>query len=326
MSDTKMSEEDIFKDVINPRSRSILEQVVQRSGLDKQRILDDFNEKVQSPYVIKSIKPEDNKTVEQARQDYVAGVLISKYNKRSPVSIFDVIPLGHQGVRVTKTKKRVDTVVAVVKNTANAEAPKIKAITFWDKEAENISSGIEFGSSYRNVMLSQNIQTGNLSGDNRSRFENPEDLNIDDIYKNLGITRSGYKELFKNPTKLNNMGYAIEEDIKMFEGFVKRYSEGLKKTANPEQPHDSDYWRQYRIHIKDAEGNLQTQEILPDGLVVEEEISCWVPKDQAGIEEGSLVQVIGIAKLGKDNQTGNLQVNFNAYHVRVLVAPESEGL
>ena len=326
MSDTKMSEEDIFKDVINPRSRSILEQVVQRSGLSKDRILADFNEKVESPYVIKSIKPETNKTVEQARQDYVAGVLISKYNKRSPVSIFDVIPLGHQGVRVTKTKKRVDTVVAVVKNTAKEEAPSIKAITFWDKEAEDISSGIEFGSSYRNVMLSQNIQTGNLSGDNRSRFENPEDLNIDDIYKNLGITRSGYKELFKNPTKLNNMGYAIEEDIKMFEGFVKRYSEGLKKTANPEQPHDSDYWRQYRIHIKDAEGNLQTQEILPDGLVVEEEISCWVPKDQAGIEEGSLVQVIGIAKLGKDNQSGNLQVNFNAYHVRVLIAPESEGL
>ena len=41
-----MSEEDIFKDVINPRSRSILEQVVQRSGLSKERILADFNEKV----------------------------------------------------------------------------------------------------------------------------------------------------------------------------------------------------------------------------------------------------------------------------------------
>ena len=74
MSTNESSMDDIFKDVINPRSRDILEQVVQRSGLDKQRILDDFNEKVQSPYVIKSIKPEANKTVEQARQDYVAGV------------------------------------------------------------------------------------------------------------------------------------------------------------------------------------------------------------------------------------------------------------
>ena len=103
--------------------------------------------------------------------------------------------------------------------------------------------------------------------------------------------------------------------------------EGVKKNpSNPENLHESDYWRQYRIHIKDADGNLQTQEVLSDGTVVEEEVSCWVPKDQAGISEGSLVQVIGVAKLGKNNQTGNIQVDFNAYHVRVLVAPESEGI
>jgi len=321
-----MSEEDIFKDVINPRSRSILEQVVQRSGLSKERILADFNEKVSSPYVIKSIKAEANKTIEQARQDYVAGVLISKYNKRSPVQVFDVIPLGHAGVRMTKTKKFVDSVVAVVRKTdpQSNEAPSVKLVTFWDKEAENISSEIEFGSSYKNVSLSQNTQSGQLSGDNRSRFENPEDVDIDSIYNGLGIKRSGYKELYQNPTKLNNMGYTVDDDIRMFEGFVKRYNEGVKKTSNPENLHESDYWRQYRIHIKDADGNLQTQEVLSDGTVVEEEVSCWVPKDQAGISEGSLVQVIGVAKLGKNNQTGNIQVDFNAYHVRVLVAPESE--
>ena len=305
-----MSEEDIFKDVINPRSRSILEQVVQRSGLSKERILADFNEKVSSPYVIKSIKAEANKTIEQARQDYVAGVLISKYNKRSPVQVFDVIPLGHAGVRKTDPQSN--------------EAPSVKLVTFWDKEAENISSEIEFGSSYKNVSLSQNTQSGQLSGDNRSRFENPEDVDIDSIYNGLGIKRSGYKELYQNPTKLNNMGYTVDDDIRMFEGFVKRYNEGVKKTSNPENLHESDYWRQYRIHIKDADGNLQTQEVLSDGTVVEEEVSCWVPKDQAGISEGSLVQVIGVAKLGKNNQTGNIQVDFNAYHVRVLVAPESE--
>ena len=305
-----MSEEDIFKDVINPRSRSILEQVVQRSGLSKERILADFNEKVSSPYVIKSIKAEANKTIEQARQDYVAGVLISKYNKRSPVQVFDVIPLGHAGVRKTDPQSN--------------EAPSVKLVTFWDKEAENISSEIEFGSSYKNVSLSQNTQSGQLSGDNRSRFENPEDVDIDSIYNGLGIKRSCYKELYQNPTKLNNMGYTVDDDIRMFEGFVKRYNEGVKKTSNPENLHESDYWRQYRIHIKDADGNLQTQEVLSDGTVVEEEVSCWVPKDQAGISEGSLVQVIGVAKLGKNNQTGNIQVDFNAYHVRVLVAPESE--
>ena len=322
-------EQDIFKEVISTRSKEILEQVVQRSGLSKERILTDFNEKVQSPYVIKSIKAEPNKTIEQARQDYVAGILISKYNKRSPVQVFDVIPLGHAGVRMTKTKKFVDSIVAVVKKSdpQTNEAPAIKIITCWDKEAENVSSEIEFGSSYKDVSLSQNMQSGQLSGDNRSRFENPEDVDIDSIFNGLGVKRSGYKELYENPTKLNNMGYTVDEDIRMFEGFVKRYNEGLKKNpSNPENPHESDYWRQYRIHIKDAEGNLQTQEVLPDGTIVEEEISCWVPKDQAGIADGSLVQVIGVAKLGKNNQTGNVQVDFNAQHVRVLVAPESEGL
>ena len=309
----------VFQDIQYPRVKALLEQVVQRSGLSADEIKKTFDEKVNSEYVLQNIGQD-----EKARYDYVAGLLITKWSKRSPMAIFDVIPLGHEGVRQTTTKKLVASIIAVV--IQEGKQPVLNSITFWDREAKNISSSVEYGSLYKSVKLSQNTQSGNLTGDNRTAFENPQDVDAKQVYGNLGITRSGLRELFKNPSKLNASGYAIKEDIRMIEGFVKRYNEGLKKKSNPDSEDEWDFYRMYNIHMKTAEGDMQLSEVLEDGTVLNEELAIWVPKDQAGIPEGSLIQAIGNVKIGKDNQTGNLQPTFNAYHVRTLLLEEKDDL
>ena len=316
--------QELFKDVSDAKTRQLLEQVVQRSGLTADEVTTEFMALLEKPH-IKKIKASEGsgKSELDAQQNYVAQLLISKYSKRAPMVSFDVIPLGHEGVRKTKSNKFVNSIIAVCMK--EGKEPALHAITFWDKEAQNISSSVEFGSLYKSVKLSQNTQTGNLTGDNRTTFENPEEAPIETIYANLGIKQSGMKELFENPTKLDNMGYQVKTDIRMFEGFIKRYNEGLKKNASPDSEDEWDYYRLYNIHMKKADGDIQLSEVLADGTVVNEEITIWIPADQAGIPEGSLVQVIGVARLGNDSQTGLKQVSFNAFHVRPLVLGEKEG-
>ena len=104
---------------------------------------------------IKKIKASEGsgKSELDAQQNYVAQLLISKYSKRAPMVSFDVIPLGHEGVRKTKSNKFVNSIIAVCMK--EGKEPALHAITFWDKEAQNISSSVEFGSLYKSVKLSQ---------------------------------------------------------------------------------------------------------------------------------------------------------------------------
>ena len=106
----------------------------------------------------------------------------------------------------------------LAKQNGTDNTPTLKRISFFGKNA-NIHEEVEFHSAYNGVKLGAS-NDGNLIGDDRTKFQDPSQIDITGIYDKLGLVKLGYKDLFQNQ-KFTASGYPDDTDLKMCEGHVR---------------------------------------------------------------------------------------------------------
>ena len=272
-----------------------LKEISNRSGAALPTLQEEFEKITNLEFVRAQFQADEE------RSRYAIAQLWAKYNQRAPISEYQIIPLGHQGTRLSKKGTPYLQMYGLAKTMNTEDTPQLKRISFFGKNAD-IYKEVEFQSAYANVKLGAS-NDGNLIGDDRAEFSNPSPIDVAGIYDKLGLVKLGYKELFQNH-KVTASGYPDDTDLKMCEGHVRRGSTFTKK--------DGSEGAVYNICITNPDGSIPDEgEVANDGSVIPSSVSVWCSPSFAGIDEGSVVQLLGTT--GKDTD-GFL--TFNAYHIK----------
>ena len=274
-----------------------LKEISTRSGVVLDTLKEEFEKIINLEFVVAQFQGEPE------RKRYAVAQLWAKYNQRAPISEYQIIPLGHQGTRLSKKGTPYLQMYGLAKTMNSEDTPQLKRISFFGKNS-SIYKEVEFHSAYNGVKLGAS-NDGNLIGDDRTGFDNPSPIDVDGIYQKLNLTKMGYKELFQTH-KVTASGYPDDTDLKLCEGHVRRGSTFTKK--------DGSEGAVYNICITNPDGSIPDEgEVAPDGSVIPSSISVWCSPSFAGIDEGSVVQLLGTTGKDKDGF-----LTFNAYNIKEL--------
>lgn len=272
-----------------------LNEISNSSGVASETLKEEFEKIINLEFVITQFQGEPE------RKRYAIAQLWTKYNKRAPIHEYQIIPLGHGGTRMSKRGTPYLQMYGLAKQNGTDNTPTLKRISFFAKNA-NIYQEVEFHSAYNGVKLGAS-NDGNLIGDDRTEFQDPSPIDVAGIYDKLGLVKLGYKDLFQNQ-KVTASGYPDDTDLKMCEGHVQSGStytikDGIERAV-------------YNICITNSDGSIPDEgEVANDGSVIPSSIPVWCSPSFAGIDKGSVVQLLGTTGKDKDSLP-----SFNAYHIK----------
>ena len=274
-----------------------LNEISNRSGVALETLKTEFEKIINLEFVVAQFQGEPE------RKRYAIAQLWAKYNQRAPIHEYQIIPLGHGGTRLSKKGNPYLQMYGLAKQNGSNDTPTLKRISFFGKNS-NIHKEVEFHSAYNGVKLGAS-NDGNLIGDDRADFQSPSPIDVNGIFEKLGLTKMGYKELFQS-YKVTASGYPDDTDLRLCEGHVRRGSTFTKK--------DGTEGAVYNICITNPDGSLPDEgEVASDGSVIPSSVSVWCSPSFAGIDEGSVVQLLGTTGRDKDGF-----LTFNAYYIKEL--------
>lgn len=199
-----------------------LKEMSQKTRLSLEDIVDEYAAIFNDDFIQNDPQFQND----EERHKYVLRALKIRLMTMPPVKKYTLIPVGYSDVRLTKKGQRMSTIFAVV--VEQGKRPKLRRIVAMDKYAE-IFQEIELFAKY-DVKLGEN-RYGDLIVDSRTRFNNPEFLDIEplQLLQSLGIPVIRIADAAKHKSLRGSDGYLIETDWRGVKGIIARKVVGKRK-------------------------------------------------------------------------------------------------
>lgn len=226
---------------------------------------------------------------------YCIGSMIARYTSQAPVSEHNIITLGFEGKRLTKNSNTLRRVLFVLD--LEKLGPKKRRLSVKEGMVDIINE-ISMFTRYDKVLLGS-FQSGDLSADNRTRFENPisigEVSKIQKLFEHLGVKRTTIKDTPQNLAKLQGQ-YTDSLDWRIIRAFIINSNTGTRKD-------DQTTWGQYFIN----DGSVKDEAVQPDGTVIRPGLSAWVAPELMTYAQDSECDFVGI--LTQDKESKQISMN-----------------
>ena len=199
-----------------------IQEINQKTGISINELKKEYLEIFNDPFV----QDDEQLTTDEERHKYCVAVLKGRYLARRPVKEYEIVPIGISGKRITKSGVPQSVIFALVRERNKV---KLRRIVLRDEIADAYKE-ISLFAKYK-VKLGS-FSSGDLVGDNRTKFESPARLKIKpiDVLEKLKIPRiPKLADAGKFLSKRDSTGYIDETDWKIVRGIIVRENRGSRK-------------------------------------------------------------------------------------------------
>jgi len=278
-----------------------LDKLSTKFDLTEEEVKDEYLELYNAEHLDDEYEDDD-----EGRHSYTVRVLLSKYAGRKPFTDLIVIPIGHTGVRKTKTGS--DMRSLYVRNSNK----KITRILLFDKFT-TLVEGISFPAKYK--IKAALGDDGSISIDERTKFNNPNAIGstileilqkFTDI-KTFNIGQIGNGDILSATKKTSTGEWADDTDWRHIRAIVSSSGSGIGKTGKE--------WG--RLTVTDE---AIDEIVLADGTVLQPRLNCWCDPIFTKHTRGSEVDVFGLL-----NKNEKKEVTMDVLFVQLKVLGRFDG-
>lgn len=255
------------------------------------------------------------KTVEE-KLIYCSKVIKSRYVSRPPISEFDIIALGIDSVRQTRSGELQGyAFVGISEEDKKKQVTNsIKSIMFKGKDTQKINN-IQPFCAYKSKL--GRFKEGDFIADDRTIFENPIKLDVDPIELltktfNIGFTTiaNSYLNLAKE-NKTSTGTFSDRTDWRIIKAMIGRYGKGKRD--------DGTEWGNYTV----TDDSLEEGDFIsPDNEYwVKQGFSVWVNPLWITLEEGNEAYFIGPINASKGSASNPKKPPYQVSMTAYLVIP-----
>jgi len=201
-----------------------INEIAALTSLSVEELIKEYKEILSDPYF-----QTDSFKTDEERYRYADGILWSRYRGRRPTKEIAIIPLGFDGIRITRSGDKRGTIYAAVRD---SNKQLIKTTVSLVGDTTELAKSINYGQGYRVKLVEFKFGYG---ADNRSKFENPQLLPFDliTLFKNLGTKEiPDLSSAAKYPsarTKTTTGEFIDRLDWRIVRGIVTRINQFSRK-------------------------------------------------------------------------------------------------
>ena len=281
--------------------KETVDRIVKLTSTPENDLLTELNLILQDKYFTEHAKEFPD---EESKYRYACGQLWSRYRARKPMQDFEVVPIGYEGMRITKSGQRMSRMYLFMKDRTR------KTLLLFGNEAE-LYKTVSLGNIYKTKLsLGRN---GSLSADSRTKFENPQAVPIDFL--------SIYTKMLNVPTipfladagQMGNLSLMQKEKPEYVDSLDWRIVRGIITGSSQGQRDDKTEWGSYRL----IDQSLGTEEsVSPDGTVRSPTFSVWLDPSLMLWGQDSEVYCVGTVTLNKNKEASMNAINVIPIHGR----------
>lgn len=298
-------------DSYTPETEERFNAIQQRTGMNRQEVVKEFEE------ILDDVRDDPQFDTPESLQNYAAAILWAKYVSRMQVKATDVIPVGFEGLRQTRTKK-VMSAMYVISHEKNKNILRRISLPQVVNDLYRKVNYLSEKRAYRySVKLGRfgNSDTADFAADDRTKFENPTPINLsaEKFREMFNIPVMTIKEVLKNPSKLTSTGYTIRNDWRCVRGIVARASLFTRKKSGLEGG---------AFGIIDQTTPTETI-VTPEGKKIESTFTVWSPSEFMVWDRQSHLEFYGTVAVDKKEGTGAMNA-FLILPIRGIEKPVEE--
>jgi len=273
---------------LSPKVEERITAIEQRTGLSRQQVLTELQTKVEE------VRGDPQFDTDLKLLDYASAILWSRYVSRMQVKNIDVIPVGSEGLRKTRTNKLMSAMYVVARQSNKSTLRRVSLPQVVKDLYRKVNYLSEHGAYRYSVKLGTFGDDANadFGADDRTIFENPIPVKL---------TPEAFREMFKipiikirdaprYPSKKTSTGYTIRTDWRCIRGIIAGENRFIRKKSELEGG-------VYRII--DETTPIET-EVLPDGKRIDPTLTVWVPPELMVYERESQCEFYGTVDVDKD--------------------------
>ncbi len=281
-----------------------IKDISRRSEVGEPELKEEYDKLFNDPWV----QEDEQFKTDSERHNFAINVLWSRYMSKPPMKPYEAIPIGHSGLRLTRSGKTpMSNLFALVKYGRDT---KLKRIVLRNESAE-LYKEIGLFCKYT-VRLGEFSKGNDLIADNRTKFVDPVALKLTpaDILEKLNPKRVTIKDAKKFPSRIDSTGYIDTLDWRVTRGIIIRSQQGERD--------DGTSYGVYTLSNITVDGEPR---VTPDGRVLRPGLTVWIAPELMTFEDESEVDTVGTIQINKKTT----EPSMNAYLVVPVHAREKSG-
>jgi len=240
--------------------------IQQRTGMSRDQVLKELSDQMES------VRGDSQLTTEDSLRDYASCCLWAKYVSRMQVQSTEVIPVGFEGLRRTRTNKIMSALYVIAREGNKSVLSRVSLPQVVKDLYRKVNILSENGAYKYVVKLGRfgNSPGGDFAADDRTIFESPTPVKLspEKFREMFTILMIKIDQAPTNPTKKTNTGYSIRTDWRCIRGIIASESRFIRKNEL-----EGGVYR-----IIDETTPIE-EYVTSDGKKIESTMTVWTPPE-----------------------------------------------